>query len=157
MDSFCLFYLTFLNDKSKINERYWSSNVSSQTLSSWRGFAFENVCFNHLEQIKFALGIPSVITECSAFYNKEDGYQIDLLVSRNDNVINLCELKFYSSKFKITNDYYLKIMERTNSLYEKINKKKIVNNTLITTFGLELNEYSSAFNNVITIDELFKF
>lgn len=48
-------------------------------------------------------------------------------------------------------------MDRTNSLYEKINKKKIVHNTLITTFGLDLNEYSSVFNNVITIDELFKF
>lgn len=157
VDPFCLFYLTFLNDKTKLNEKFWSSNVSSQILSSWRGFAFENVCFNHIEQIKFALGISSVITECSAFYNKEDGYEIDLLISRNDNIINLCELKFYSSNFKINKDCYLKIMDRTNSLYEKINKKKIVHNTLITTFGLDLNEYSSVFNNVITIDELFKF
>lgn len=54
-------------------------------------------------------------------------------------------------------DYYLKIMERTNLLIEKISKKKVVQNTLITTYGLDSNEYSNVFNNVITTDELFKF
>ena len=157
VDPFCLFYLTFLNDRTKLNEKYWSQNVTSQSLSSWRGYAFENVCFNHIEQIKFALGISSVITQSSAFYNKDDGYQIDLLISRNDNVINMCELKFYSTKYKVNKDYYLKIMERTNLLIEKISKKKVVQNTLITTYGLDSNEYSNVFNNVITADELFKF
>lgn len=157
VDPFCLFYLTFLNDRTKLNEKYWSQNVTSQSLSSWRGYAFENVCFNHIEQIKFALGISSVITQSSAFYNKDDGYQIDLIISRNDNVINMCELKFYSTKYKVNKDYYLKIMERTNLLIEKISKKKVVQNTLITTYGLDSNEYSNVFNNVITADELFKF
>ena len=55
-------------------------------------------------------------------------------------------------------NYYLKIMNRTNFLLEKINnKKKVINNTLITTFGIKNNEYSNAFNNVITLDDLFKF
>lgn len=85
-----------------------------------------------MKKIKFALGISSVITQSSAFYNKDDGYQIDLLISRNDNVINMCELKFYSTKYKV-NKSYLKIMERINLLIEKISKKKVVPNTLITT------------------------
>lgn len=69
----------------------------------------------------------------------------------------MCELKFYSTKYKVNKDYYLKIMERTNLLIEKISKKKVVQNTLITTYGLDSNEYSNVFNNVITADELFKF
>lgn len=69
----------------------------------------------------------------------------------------MCELKFYSTKYKVNKDYYLKIMERTNLLIEKISKKKVVQNTLITTYGLDSNEYSNVFNNVITTDELFKF
>ena len=46
-------------------------------------------------------------------------------------------------------------MERTNLLIEKISKKKVVQNTLITTYGLDSNE--NVFNNVITAGELFKF
>ena len=72
--------------------------------------------------------------------------------------INLCELKFYSSEFNIDKNYYLKIMNRTSMLLEKINnKKKVINNTLITTFGIKNNEYSNVFNNVITLEDLFKF
>lgn len=158
IDPFSIFYLKFIYENKNINEKFWSQNVTSHNLSSWRGIAFENVCFNHIEQIKFKLGISGVITEASSFFNKEDGYQIDLVLSRNDNVINLCELKFYSSEFNIDKNYYLKIMNRTSMLLEKINnKKKVINNTLITTFGIKNNEYSNVFNNVITLDDLFKF
>lgn len=49
-------------------------------------------------------------------------------------------------------------MNRTSMLLEKINnKKKVINNTLITTFGIKNNEYSNVFNNVITLEDLFKF
>ncbi len=154
VDPFCIFYLSVVRN-NKGNENYWSQNFSGQKLSTWRGYAFENVCFNHVEQIKRTLGISGVITTSSAFYCKEDGYQIDLLLSRNDNVIDLCELKFYSSQFSVDKDYFVKINERTNSLLEKINKKYSVSNILITTYGLKKNMYSSVFANVLTIDDLF--
>lgn len=63
----------------------------------------------------------------------------------------------FRKKYKVNKDYYLKIMERTNLLIEKISKKKVVQNTLITTYGLDSNEYSNVFNKVITAGELFKF
>ena len=38
----------------------------------WRGFASENVCFNHIDQIKDALGISGVITTNSAWSKRDD-------------------------------------------------------------------------------------
>lgn len=157
-DPFCLFFLHFIHDKKKQTEHYWQQNSTSAPVSIWRGFAFENVCFNHIEQIKHALGISSVISEISAWSKKEDdtdGLQIVLIITRNDNVINMCEIKFYNTEFSVSKDYYHVLLNRQNILSQNISPKYAVHNTLITTFGLVKNEYSSIFNNVVLLDDLF--
>lgn len=158
IDPFCMFYLHFVEGKKKINEDFWKQNLSSQQIVSWRGFAFENVCFNHISQIKKALGIGGVITTHSAWSKRSDdieGTQIDLLISRNDNVVNMCEIKYYGDEFTVNKEYYHTLMHRRAILSEEINKKYSIYSTLITTFGLTYNEYSGIFTNVITLDELF--
>lgn len=156
VDPFCIFYIRFVLEKSDINN-LWTEDLSNQKISSWRGYAFENVCFNHIDQIKFVLGISSVSTRVYAFFNEEDGNQMDLVIDRKDNIINLCEIKFYSDEFKITKDYFLKINRRSNLVREKISKKYSVRNTLISTYGIYKNEYYYSFSNSITLDDLFKF
>jgi len=159
VDPFCIFYLHFIKDQKKISEKFWQQNITSQAISTWRGYAFENVCFNHIEQIKFALGVPAVISDASAWSKKEDdtkGTQIDLIISRNDNVINMCEIKYYSGPFKVGKEYYAKILRRQSVLSEMVSSKKAIHSTLITTFGLVENEYSSAFIKTISLDDLFR-
>ena len=159
VDPFCIFYLHFVNGKKGVSESFWQSNVTSQSVSSWRGLAFEEVCFNHIDQIKMALGIAGVIAECSAWSKKcddEAGAQIDLLISRNDNVVNMCELKFYSDEFCVDGDYYRTLLHRQDVLGGEVLKKTSVHSTLITTFGLKRNEYSGIFTNVLTLDDLFR-
>ena len=131
---------------------------SSLARESWRGLAFENVCFHHVEQIKKALGISGVISTSSAWLKKgveEDGIQIDLLINRKDNVINMCELKYYGGDFTVDKDYYKILLRRTEILAKEVSPKTTVRSTLITTFGLTKNAYSSVFTNVITLDDLF--
>ncbi len=156
IDPFCIFYVKFVLNKES-NDLLWSDITTNQKFITWRGYAFENVCFNHIEQIKFALGISGVSTLTSAFYNKEDGYQIDLMIIRKDNIINLCEIKFYSDLVKVNKDLYLKINRRNNLISEKINKKYSIMNTLISPFGLYKNEYFYTFTNFIVLEDLFKF
>ena len=154
-----MFYLHFISNQKKVNEKYWQQNVTSSPVSIWRGFAFENVCFNHVEQIKTALGISGVISENSAWSKKgddEEGTQIDLLISRNDNVVNMCEIKYYSGDFSVNKDYYKVLLRRQAILTEKVSAKTTIHSTLITTFGLTQNEYSNIFTNVIVLDDLFK-
>ncbi len=159
IDPFCIFYLHFINGQRRVNEKFWQQNVTSAPVTIWRGFAFENVCFNHVHQIKRALGISGVISAHSAWSKKsgdEAGTQIDLLISRNDNVINMCEMKYYGGKFSVDKNYYAVILRRQEILAEEVSRKAAIRSTLITTFGMLHNEYSGVFTNVITLDDLFE-
>ena len=158
VDPFCMFYLQFVDKRKKLDDNFWQHNVSSQQIASWRGFAYENVCFNHVLQIKKALGISGVITTHSAWSKRGDdmeGTQIDLLISRNDNVVNMCEIKYYGDKFVVSKEYYHVLLHRQEILSKEISPKVSIHSTLITTFGLTYNEYSGVFSNVLTLDDLF--
>lgn len=159
VDPFCIFYLHFISNHKKVNEKFWQQNVTSGPITIWRGFAFENVCFDHIDQIKRALGISGVISENSAWSKRSDdetGTQIDLLISRNDKVINMCEIKYYGGEFSVNKDYYQVLLRRQTILAEHVSPKVAIHSTLITTFGLTDNEYSGAFTNVIVLDDLFE-
>lgn len=158
VDPFCLFYLHFMQGRIKTSEEFWQQNTSAQPVVTWRGLAFENVCFNHVKQIKQALGISGVITSASAWSKREDdqeGMQIDLLIQRNDNVINMCEIKFTSDDFAVDKNYYRILLSRPEGIRKMVSPKYAIRNTLITTFGLKQNEYSGVFTNVVTLDDLF--
>ena len=158
VDSFCMFYLKFVENKNKLNENFWQQNQVSQSVVSWRGFAFESVCFNHISQIKQALGIAGVNASYSAWSKREDdteGTQVDLIIERKDNVVNMCEIKFYGNDFSVNKDYHKTLIDRQELLSKELSPKMIIHNTLITTYGLKYNEYSSDFDSVVTLDDLF--
>ena len=71
--------------------------------NTWSGLAYERVCMQHEQQIKEALGIAGVETNVYSWTyrakdNKDAGAQIDMLIDRGDDVINICEVKFSKSK-----------------------------------------------------------
>ena len=159
-DPFCIFYLRFVSDSSSRAKKEWLSAAGSQSVAIWNGLAFENLCFNHIAQIKAALGISGVSTDESLWSKKgtdeEDGTQIDLIIERKDNVVNMCEAKFYSDEFVADKDCHLALVRRERLLREIIPKKASIHNTLITTFGLKPVEYFGDFANTITLDDLFR-
>ncbi|MCM1048462.1 MAG: ATP-binding protein [Clostridiales bacterium] len=158
VDSFCMFYIKFVENKSKLNETFWQQSQAAQSVVSWRGFAFEGVCFNHINQIKHALGISGVNAVYSAWSKREDdeeGTQVDLIIERKDNVVNMCEIKFYGNDFSVSKDYYKTLINRQELLSKELPSKMIIHNTLITTYGLKYNEYSSFFDNVVILNDLF--
>ncbi|MBO4396353.1 MAG: ATP-binding protein [Eubacterium sp.] len=158
IDPFCLFYLHFMGSGDTMPATFWEQNISSPAINAWRGYAFENVCWNHIRQIKRALGIEGVISTESAWSKREDdekGTQIDLLILRNDNVVNMCEIKYYSDDFEVDQAYYKTIFHRQELLRKNISRKSAIHSTLITTFGLKRNKYAGAFTNVLTMEELF--
>lgn len=149
----------FVKNQDKSNKLFWQQNTTLPAVVTWRGFAFENVCFNHIEQIKTALGINGIISSESAWTKKaddEEGAQIDMLIIRKDNAVNMCEIKFYSDDFTVNKDYYRTVQRRIEMLSKKLSPKFSIYSTLITTYGLVKNEYSGAFVRTITLDDLFK-
>lgn len=157
VDPFCLFFLHFVSGAKKKDETFWTHNQSAPSVVSWRGLAFENVCFRHIRQIKQALGISNVKTSQSAWLLREadNNTQIDLLIERDDHVINMCEIKYYSDSFTVDKRYYRELLRRQEILRGKISPKISIYQTLISTYGLSKNEYSSIFTQSVCMDDLF--
>lgn len=153
-DNFCLFYLYFLYKKNTNDGEFWQHNQNSPSVNSWRGFTFENLCFDHIRQIKFALGISGVHTETYSWKGTDS--QIDLLIDRDDRLINICECKFSSREYAIDKSYDEKLRERQGAFIEETNTKKSTIMTMVTTYGLKQNEYSGRIQNVITSEDLFR-
>ncbi len=153
-DPFVLFCLYFLqNDRIKS----WQAFIKSPDYYAWRGNAFETVCLLHISQIKAALGIAGVE---SAEYSwksrkKEDGAQIDLLIDRRDDVINLCEMKCTDKEFEINRKYKKELLHKADAFIGEVHPDKAVHITLITSNGLKQNEHSDVVQNVVDPDSLF--
>jgi len=157
IDLFSMFYIKFVKNEFSLNKDIFLSNLDNEKIVSWKGFSFENVCFNHLKEIKTSLGISGVKTNASS-YRKNDGdkVQIDLIIDRNDNIVDLCEMKFYSDIFTQNLNDHLSLTRKEIAIRELISRKKSVQRVLITTFGIKMNEYYSDYNNLIILDDLFK-
>lgn len=67
----------------------------------------------------------------------------------------MCEMKFYNSEFVVDKNVDKQMRNKIAVLQEETPKKYAVRPTLITTYGLKRNEYSSIFTNVVTLDDLF--
>lgn len=160
IDPFCLFYLRFIKDSVALTKDFWLTNITSPSINSWRGYAFEEVCLRHIDKIKKALGISGVSTNQSEWIvrgtDESEGSQVDLLIERKDNIVNMCEMKFYNDEFVVTKSYDRILVNRYNRLCEMISPRQAVNPVLVTTFGLKYNEYSGTFQNIVTIDNLFE-
>lgn len=158
-DEYSMFYLKFIDKKTSFGKGVWLSNFNSQSYKSWSGFGFETVCLKHIEQIKSALGIPAVKSDNYSWTEKNvtKGAQIDLLIDRADNVINLCEMKFYNAEFSITKSYANEIRNKINLFRTNTGTTKNVFLTMITTFGVKQNQYSlELVQNELTTECLFK-
>jgi uncharacterized protein len=160
-DEYSLFYLKFIENMEETGEDAWVKLSETQTYKTWSGYAFENICLKHTPQIKKALGISGVYSQTSNYYKKgtktESGIQIDLLIDRNDKVINLCELKFYHNAWTLTRKDREAILEKI-TLFKSLTKtKKQVFFSAISTFGIKQNEYSlGCVDNTFSMDILFE-
>ena len=134
-------------------------HLKESEITAWRGIAFEEVCLQHIDQIKRTLQIAGVSSRESSFILRGDdgqeGVQIDLIIDRADDVINVCEMKFCKSDYVVTKAYAEKITHRIEVL-EKMSPAKTFHPTLVSTAPVFRNEYSDIFLSLITIDDLFK-
>ena len=122
---------------------------TGQAWKTWTGYAFETVCLKHIAQLKHALGISGVRTEeASWFYrpkpnsDRDEGAQIDLLIDRQDQCINLCEMKFYDGPFTVTKAYAEELRRKARGFREVTGVKKAIFPTLVTLDGLKPNPHA---------------
>ena len=161
MDSFTLFHFRFLADLEGKDENRWSRSVASSVQANWRGLAFERLCLQHVPQMKAALGIASVLTNVHAWYHAPDdvypvGVQIDLLLDRADNVINVCEMKYFAGLYAIDKAADADFEQKLETFRAVTKTEKAVHLTLVTSRGLVRNAYANSVQSEVTLDDLFR-
>ena len=156
-DSYCKFYLSFVDGKKTCNPTFWADNQLSPALTAWRGFSFETLCFAHIDKIKRALGISGIQAEASPWKSKKEkgGAQIDMVIERADRVINLCEMKFCDDDYTVTASYDKELRNKISTFIEETKCRQALHLTLVTTYGLKFNEYAGRIQKVVTMDDLF--
>lgn len=158
-DFYSLFYLKFIQNNNPLDEDFWINGLDKPDIRAWSGYAFEQVCLRHLQPIKNALGIGSVQTQSSAWIgsNGTEKAQVDLVIDRRDQVVNLCEMKFSIKTFTIDKAYSSNLRQKVGLFKEVTSTPKAVWLTFITTFGLTPNQYAqSLVHNSLTMDVLFE-
>lgn len=159
-DEYSMFYLSFMENNKRMESGTWQKLSQTPSYKSWTGYTFEGICLKHIPQIKKALGITGVYVNASSYFKKgtkeEEGLQIDLLLDRNDQVINICEMKFYAAELMITKAQALELRNKVARFKTATKTRKQVFITLITTFGINENQHSQGLvDNTLSMDDLF--
>ena len=162
IDNYTLFYYQFLKNNT-FDENEWENLSNTPIVTAWSGIAFERVCLEHVPQIKAALGISGVHTEVSTWQCAPApdegiyGSQIDLLIVRKDQVINLCEMKYSESGYIVSAEFNRDQNRKISDFRKKTGTRYAIHSTLITTYETVRNQYSGELQAIITAEDLFRY
>jgi len=157
IDPFTLFCLRFGQKREVYSNDYWLRFYTTPSHSTWSGYAFEVLCLLHTSQIRKALGISGVLTEIYSWRSKshDPGAQIDLVIERGDQVINLCEMKYSSSVYIIDKATDANLRNKRAAFIHETHTRKSAQTTMITTYGLQKNAYQAGIPFVVILDDMF--
>lgn len=156
IDNYTIFYFKFIQNNVGGDERFWTSSIDAQFHRVWEGLAFERVVLQHVTQVKKALEIGGVLSNVYSWrYRGDEGAQVDLVIDRRDNVINLCEIKFSSSEYVIDKAYSKELKHKRDVFKEQTKTRKAVHLTMITTEGVKRNVYYNDIQSEVSLDQLF--
>jgi AAA+ ATPase superfamily predicted ATPase len=162
-DPFLYFFTKWVENTAMVdlvqNQHYFQNIYNSGAYKVWSGFAFENICHSHIYQIKKALGVAGVITR--SYYwsakDKHQGAQIDIVLERDDDVINLIECKFHNKEFVITKQYANSLKNKAELFYEHSNYRGSIQTVMVTIYGVKDNSYyQELISHSIGIEALFE-
>ncbi|HIP51396.1 MAG TPA: ATP-binding protein [Campylobacterales bacterium] len=143
------------------NKKYFMSIYQSQKYKIWLGYAFENLCHNHILELKDALGVGAVHTTSHYWKyvpkNKdEQGVQIDLLLVRADGVVNIVECKYTNKVFVIDKKYSDVLENKVSVFLEQSKYAHSVSVVMLTLNGVMPNEYADNLGDDILLGDMLK-
>ena len=148
-----------------IDELSWMDTPKSDFMMAlenfWNGLAFEQVCLLHTDQIKKALGISGIHTDVFSFSCKSNpeaglyGSQIDMVIRRADQTINIVEMKYSKGPYLISKALDQNMQRKIHDVIASTKTRNAVHLTMVTIHGLEANAYSNNVQFQITAADLF--
>ena len=158
VDFFSLFYFKYMKPKKENDPHFWTNYLSDPAHRAWCGYAFERLCMAHIGQIRQKLGISGVVTNIYAFRSKQQkgGAQIDLVIDRRDDTINLCECKYANKPYELSGKDAADLERKKDVFLNETKTKKSIHMTMITANGLVQNAWRNEIQSEIVLDDLFK-
>ncbi len=156
-DFFCLFYLAFV-DRAERELAYWSHHINTPEVNAWMGLAYERICMAHISQIKQALRIDGISTICYSWRSKTSvpAAQIDIIIERADQIVNICEVKYCQGLYTLSKDEYDRIIHRCRAFVDETRLNHTPWITVITTEGMTKGQYTDMIQSQVTLDDLFR-
>ncbi|MDR1799292.1 MAG: AAA family ATPase [Bifidobacteriaceae bacterium] len=156
-DFYTLFYLKHIRPAALPDAAYWQTLSRKGGWNAWQGIAFERVCAAHIPQIKARLGIAGVHTEAFGWRSRAaaPGAQIDLVISRDDSIVDLCEVKFTAKPLAVDAVYDQALTHKLETFREETGTKKALHTVMISASGLTPKSYRGAIQALLTLDDLF--
>lgn len=160
IDNFTLFHFKFIAGQHINSANYWSHTITKPLYNAWSGLAFERVCFQHIEQIKRAMGISGIISNVYSWQyrpknSEETGVQIDMLIDRDDQMINLCEMKYVQGEYELTEANDQSLRNKLSVFTTHSGTTKGVSLMMITSYGLKRNQWANSIPIQLTMEDLF--
>lgn len=156
-DFYTLFYFRFAKENRNADEHLWTNLAGTPAYNTWAGYSFEMLCLCHLPQLKKAMGIMGILAKVSSWRstNVEPGAQIDLIIDRNDKIVNLCEMKYGTDTYTISKTYEENLRHKRSAFIAETKTRKAVHLTMVTSYGIRRNEYSNGIQWDLTLNDLF--
>lgn len=159
IDEYTMFYFYWISSNLQTIRHFdkasglWLDKIKSGAYYTWKGLAFESICYKHIQKIISKLNLR----QSSQPYGwREKGAQIDLLFDRPDDAVTLCEIKYSEKQFIIDNAYAAVLENKKIIFKDKANIKKQIFIALISANGMKENKYSKQLvDQLITLDDLF--
>lgn len=157
IDFYTLFYNQFCI-KRTTDTHFWSNHLNQPMMNTWFGLGYERICAYHIKQVLYAMRVDRIAHEYYSWRSKKSNpaVQIDIIIDRADNVINIAEVKYSQAEYTLNAEEYSKIMYRLETFTKESKTKKGVQPMLITTFGVRPNGFSGISNTTVTLDDLFQ-
>lgn len=157
-DEYLRFYFKYIMPNLKLIKTNQKRNLFSQLIKPtwlpWLGFSFENFCLKYANELAEFMGFADMVTHWGPYFSQgSEGFQIDLLYKRIDNVITVCEIKFHSQPIGVT---VIKEVERKCQLL-KVSRGYTIEKAIISRYGTDESvkalEY---FHYDIMVEDFFK-
>lgn len=167
-DEYSLFYLRWIEPnlktiaKKETNEGFWLSLSNQSGWKTWAGYAFESICYKHINQIRRALKIDPGAHVGTWRYSPrikddQEGAQIDLLFDRHDGAITICEIKSSENPFAIDKTYYQELVRKMEVFKKQRRTKKQLFLAMVTIYGLKPTVHSEELvAGLVTLENLFE-
>ncbi len=168
IDEYTIFYLKWIQpNKNRLDSNYdniiWEQLSLGAGFTAWSGYAFEAICYKHINKIKKALQLERISTQVGNWRyvpkakSSDRGAQIDLIFDRIDDVISLCEIKYCSDDFTFSKLHKQELLSKQAVFIEQTKCKKQIFWNMITSQPVKRNSYYDELimHNVV-LDDLFK-